>query len=195
MFLDPIATKKFTELAEKHKWQAIVETGTYHADSTLVFSYYAPKVFTVEIEPENYKIALSTINSKGFQVQNYTEKNCVFLKEGKFIYISLANSPEWMKEIMPILPERTLFYLDAHWGEYWPIIDELKAIKNKDCSIIIHDFQVPGKDFGYDQYKGVVLNYALVSEHLMSINPEFEIKYNEEPAGAYRGILYATPRI
>jgi hypothetical protein len=41
-----------------------------------------------------------------------------------------------------------LFFLDAHWYDYWPLLDEIELITSKvpRCVIIIDDFQVPGRN-------------------------------------------------
>jgi hypothetical protein len=39
-----------------------------------------------------------------------------------------------------------LFYLDAHWYDYWPLQDEVKTIsKLSQFVILADDFKVPGK--------------------------------------------------
>ena len=85
--------------------------------------------------------------------------------------------------------------MDAHWSEYWPINDEIRAIKPRPSSVvIIHDFKVPGKPFGYDTYGGVDLDYELVKDALAFVNPDYKIFYNDKAEGKhFRGILYATP--
>ncbi len=115
-------------------------------------------------------------------------------------------SPLALKAILQLFesPEFPVcFYLDAHWGAYFPLPDELNVIahwkgKNK-CVIIIHDCQVPGKDFAYDSYNGKPISYETFKDQLAQINPDFKISYNESyeakepghPVG--QGILYCTP--
>ena len=196
MFKDPIAAKRFAELTLRYHWQSIVETGTYYAESALIFSYYVPFVFTMDINPECFRVSATEVLNKGYVLVGRTETAMLLAKQGKFINLYCADSAKWLSQYLGAVQEPVCFYLDAHWEDYWPILDELKAIQGKkNCAVIIHDFQVPGKDFGYDTYKGVSLNIDLVQENLMAINPGFEICYNEEAAGNYRGILYALPEI
>ena len=65
------------------------------------------------------------------------------------------------------------FYLDAHWGKYWPLRDELRQILRLErCVVCIDDFFVPGKsdaskphgDFGFDVYQGTVLDWGYVRD-------------------------------
>jgi hypothetical protein len=54
------------------------------------------------------------------------------------------------------LGDRPLFYLDAHWYDYWPLCDEIRLISNHlhEAIIIIDDFEVPGRnDCSFDVYK------------------------------------------
>jgi hypothetical protein len=53
------------------------------------------------------------------------------------------------------------FYLDAHWREHLPLKDELEIISNSwnNSVVMVDDFQVPGTEYGYDDYgPGRVLN-------------------------------------
>jgi len=69
--------------------------------------------------------------------------------------------------------QATFFFLDAHWGKYWPLRDELQQIlRLKRFVICIDDFFVPGKsrprkphgDFGFDVYQGRVLDWGYIRE-------------------------------
>jgi len=118
----------------------------------------------------------------------------VYAKDGRRITLILGNSPQVIGEIIEELPEPILLFLDAHWADYWPLLDELKAIRARPNSlIVIDDFKVPGKPFGYDTYKGVCLDWDLLKEPLTSINSSYNIFFGEECSGDYRGVLYAVP--
>ncbi len=75
------------------------------------------------------------------------------------------------------LENNYLFFLDAHWGKDWPLRDELRVIlKLNKFLIVIDDFMVPGKSdpsfpqgsFGFDFYKGQILNWAYIADVLSS---------------------------
>lgn len=66
-----------------------------------------------------------------------------------------------------------MFYLDAHWGKYWPLRDELQQIRRLErFVVVIDDFFVPGKSdpdaprgpFGFDIYDGVILNWGHIAD-------------------------------
>lgn len=72
------------------------------------------------------------------------------------VRIFLGDSPLILNKILPTLKGNTLFFLDAHGGNHWPILDELKVISKfphlKKSVIVIHHFYVPSKNFGFDSY-------------------------------------------
>lgn len=62
--------------------------------------------------------------------------------------------------------DRCFFYLDAHWNEYWPLLDEIRSIGRLDRHVIaIDDFLVPGRpEFGFDLYENTPCSWATVKE-------------------------------
>ena len=55
------------------------------------------------------------------------------------------------------------FYLDAHWEDDLPLLEEIEVIfSHRDrATIMIDDFCVPGTDYGFDDYgAGKTLNLA-----------------------------------
>lgn len=183
MFNDPIAAKKFKDMAKTYGIKTVVETGTYLGDSTLQFAKYVPYVYTVEINQEYYIKAANRVCA---------EKT--LNKKLGVIYLHHGNSPDFISYVIGRIFEPVCFYLDAHWRTYWPLKDELKAIKGKPNSfIIIHDFKVPGKDWGYDIWQGQENSYEYIKDDLAAINPNYKISFNEEAEGNKRGILYAIP--
>lgn len=91
-----------------------------------------------------------------------------------------------------------LFFLDAHWGDHCPLLDELDQIamhEVKPC-IIIHDFQVPATDFGFDKMPdGRPFNLDLIHTHLDAIYGEGGWKHNypTKVEGARRGWISVEP--
>lgn len=80
-----------------------------------------------------------------------------------------ANNLKWQEEN----GHRHLFFLDAHWGPNCPLLDELDTIATanvKPC-IVIHDFQVPGTDFGFDRFPDSGYPFCLeaIAPHLDKI--------------------------
>lgn len=90
-----------------------------------------------------------------------------------------------------------LIFIDSHWeGNPCPLKDELTLISEFDTLpvIVIHDFKVPGKDFGFDTYD-YELCFEEIEPYLQKIYPKgFDYHYNTETNGANRGIIYIYPK-
>jgi hypothetical protein len=96
----------------------------------------------------------------------------------------------------PALPDETLYFLDAHWQEYWPLLDEIKAIRRETGVIVIHDMKVPGRpELGFDSYGGKALAYEYVREALRLWSPGHRITYNDRTDGCShpRGTGFVFP--
>ena len=64
------------------------------------------------------------------------------------------------------LDQDILFYLDAHWNNDLPLVEEIDLIfgKAKNAIVLVDDFQVPGDDgYSYDDYGG---QKALTREYI-----------------------------
>lgn len=129
----------FSYLKDMFKLNKAVETGTWRGETTICLSTIFDKVHTVELNTE---------------VFNSTLENLSYYPN---IEAHFGNSPDILRQILPLLKkDRVLFYLDAHWNEDWPLLEELALIGSThrdNCVIVIDDFQVPGRpDIPYDAY-------------------------------------------
>ena len=93
-----------------------------------------------------------------------------------------------------------LLYLDAHWFNSWPIIDELNqiAILGIKPIIVIHDFFVPKcPNLGYDTYKGQKLDFQYIKPSIEKIYgiSGYKYYYNSKAGGANRGVIYIMNKI
>lgn len=183
---DTFIKGEIEQLVKKFNVKAIVETGTYKGDTTLEFSKLVKQVFTIEISEPYYSEALTKF---------VKSKNIVSIK---------GTSPMEMEKIISGLYGKllrpTLFYLDAHWYKYNPLLDELKVLsklKMSDCLIAIHDFKVPGTDFGFDNFSdGTEYTYEFIKkyiEHIYGVD-KYEFHYNTQADGAHRGIIFIYPK-
>ncbi|MFO7446248.1 MAG: glycosyltransferase [Ignavibacteriaceae bacterium] len=167
------------KLVKKYNIKSIVETGTSEGSSTKEMSSFVENVFSIEVVSETYQRAKER------------------LKDIKNIKLFPGSSPDVMKEMLASVPRPVLFFLDAHWYDYWPILDELKVIKSfpdlKDSVIVVHDFYVPGKDFGYDSYGGQKLDYGYIEKELLEVNPNYKHYYSSKATGKRRGVIYIYP--
>jgi hypothetical protein len=203
---DRYLKEEFEKLVKKFKIKNIVETGTFKGDTTKEFSKRVDNVYTIESKKEFYFEAKSKLKNLG-NVKGF-----------------FGSSPEILKKILPNIKGKTLFFLDAHWGYPWPILKELEEIsknkKFKDSIIVIYDFYVPGKNFGFDYYyhsktkiglfikrgfgflgrllkiplvKKQKLDYPFIKESIEKINPNYKYYYNSIAEGNKRGVIFIHP--
>jgi len=151
-------------LKQKYNLQDAVETGTYHGNTTKALSMLFDKVYTIEIVKDNYEISKKSLAS----VTNAE--------------LFLGSSDKELGILLPKLTgRRILFYLDAHWYEDWPILEELAMIAktHKDnCVIVIDDVKVPGySSVPYDQYKGQPLSYEYIEAAVKNVFTNHSVHY------------------
>lgn len=161
------------------KIKTIVETGTYQADTTISMAEMVEQVITIEINAQYLKYARHQIKQSG-------KNNIISI---------FGSSPKEIEKLN--IDEPILFFLDAHWYEYNPLLDELKAIAEKKYNnsvIVIHDFKVPNKNFGYDSYNGFDYDWNYIESAIKSIyGDNFRYYYNEKASGGNRGIIFIFP--
>lgn len=171
---DPFVQTRVFTLASKHKIATIVETGTYQGDTTQALSFIAP-VVTMELNPELFK--------KTRDMSNVTRLQ--------------GDSATLLPKLLPGIAEPILFYLDAHWEDHSPLLEELQAIRKctKPPVIIIHDFKNPYRpDYGYDSWDCGPYTLELIAPVLAEIYPAgYEHHFNIEAAGQRRGLIYIEP--
>jgi len=118
---------------------SFVETGTFRGYSTEFVACRRPQlpVYTSEISGDNFAIAQKALAD----CKNVTPiKSC----SDEFVAKLLAENK---------LGSLPLFFLDAHWNDYWPLRKELDHIARAGIPavIVIDDFEVPEQpQFGFD---------------------------------------------
>ena len=177
---DRVAREEFARLVKDYQIRSIVETGTYHGITTEYLASLVPLVHSIEIDPRYQTIARQRVG------------------KNKQVKLHLGNSPQVLDHILWGLPQPSLFFLDAHWGGYCPLLDELRAMATmgiRDPVVVIHDFKVPDTTLGYDTYQGKPFSPDYVDPMLPFLYPKgYRTHYNDNSAeGARRGILYVTP--
>lgn len=173
----------FKHICNNYSIKHIIETGTYHGYTTKHLSKMADKVDTVEVVEQNYLTAFA------------------HLKKLKNVKCHLGSSEQVLESILPEMDEGLFLFLDAHWQQYNPLIDELKVIASKKLKpiIAIHDFKVPNNpELGFDTYPkaGIVYEWDWIKESVESIYGKdgFTIAYNDKSEGAKRGVIFIFPK-
>lgn len=158
---DIYAEKEVDHLLKYTKTKIGIETGTSFGSTTTYLSDVLEKVYSIEVNEESYIKAKET------------------LKDVKNIKLYLGSSERVLEKIFnekkELTNENIFFYLDAHWEDYWPLLDELDVISKycKDKAIIcIDDFQIPNRMFGFDSYKNQPLNFEYIKDKLDKIYPK-----------------------
>lgn len=182
---DEFIGKEVAKLVEQFGVNQIIETGTFRGATTKRLAEFAP-VFTVEIDPQNYRFA--------------TQEFMNIKKHGNNITFANGNSVDYLKKWLPSFSDKSLLcFLDAHWNDYCPLKDELKVIAHNQLKpvIVIHDWKVPGRpDLGYDSYQGQDYTYEWIEPELIAIYGKdgYNYHFNEVAAGASRGVIYIYPK-
>ena len=175
---DKIARNKFQQLIEQHKIKTVIETGTYHGVTTEWLASIVDTVHTIELDPRYYETAK------------------LKLEDLANVSMHFGSSPDILRKIMPVIEKPIFFFLDAHWGPYCPMLDELRVIPRESNPVIaIHDFLVPGTTLGYDIYQGKPFSLDYIEGLLPRLYSNgYVTQYNDETAeGARRGIVYISP--
>ncbi len=155
----------------------VIETGTFMGASTKQFANMVKQVHTIESNVEFFNKAKE--NLKG--IDN--------------VVMHFGDSATTIKAALKEIPvNKTVFiFLDAHWGDNNPLLEELKEIKrsNLSCIIAIHDFFNPNHpDYGYDTYGDIVYNYDYIKKDIEEIFINPTILYNTNAIGAKRGVIF-----
>lgn len=170
------------KLVTKFQVEEIIETGTFIGSTTKRLLEFAP-VRSVEIVYRNYQQAVNNLENE---------------QQDRLI-LAFGNSVTLLKEWLPKIKDKSLlFFLDAHWHDYCPLLDEMKTIAENGIKpvIVIHDFKVPERpDLGFDSYKGQDFTFSYIKDAIELIygHQGYAFHYNEQAEGAKRGVIYIYP--
>ena len=174
-------------LKEAHGLTSALETGTCLGSTTAwLVGNFPFHVRSYEISPQYHAIAMERV--PGAKVE----------RPHPMVDLVLEDSRGLVMQDVDGMADRTFVFLDAHWNEHCPLLDELTAIaetKAKPC-VIIHDFVVPGTDFGFDKMPdGRPFNLELIQPYLDRIYGEGKWKHNypTQVEGAKRGWISIEP--
>ncbi len=153
-----------------------IETGTFQGWTTAFFAEIVKNVCTIEINSTYYLEA-----QKNLEGYNNVQQ-------------SFGSSPAILTDLLPEIPstEKILFFLDAHWNQYWPLYDELTVIGRdigRRAIILIDDFMVPGKNYAYDHYENRINDLPSATSYLKTIYPDFYYEYLDGGDPDYQLVL------
>ena len=177
----------------KFNIELFVETGTFVGETIIKVSEWFEKIdqdfgTIVERKPNNillgyfprrklsypiFKASIITSCKKIYSIDIDAKRQEIL--KGLFatnpnIEIIIDSSDAFLKKAIDtgVIPgdKKVLFYLDAHWGKYWPLRDEIREVlKRKQAIIVIDDFLVPYHPFhGFDAYKTEVCGWYHVND-------------------------------
>ncbi|MDB5122407.1 MAG: hypothetical protein JWP94_536 [Mucilaginibacter sp.] len=193
---DTFIAEAFLKFKEDYNIVNAIETGT-HIGSTFEWLYdNFDKVYTCELDKTFFQIACKLLFRKYDDSYQFPESIIDPPDMGEMI-MKNGDSVSFINEIAPILTGESLFFLDAHWNSYCPLLDELAAIASahiKPAVIAIHDFKTRHPEIlGYDCYNGQPydLDWITPSINLIYGN-DWHYEYNtpQKTTGAMRGIVY-----
>ena len=148
----------YPQLFKKYKGnhRLFFETGTHKGDGVQnALNMGFEKVISIEILPEFYKECQSRFDEE--------------IKEDK-VHLFLGDSNEKMEEMLKLITEPSLIFLDGHFSDGSPLWKELEILKNsliKTHTIIVDDMP---------NYFG---NGEKVKEKLLEINPNYTFAYED----------------
>ncbi len=147
------------DLFRRIPFVAAIETGTYfgHTTGYLASALHVP-VHSCEISPRYHHVARRLLRDlPGIHL------HC---EDARFFLDNLSRH-------LPTTSDPVFFYLDAHWYEDLPLVEEVELIAARWQNFVamIDDFEVPGDpEYGYDSYGGRDLNMELLSPALAGAN-------------------------
>ena len=158
-----IVAKEIIKLVNVNKF---VETGIHHGETLeAAVDWFSELYEDFKRKDNSGRYAIYEVDS----VKEYCDAASEKYAKMNNIVIANDSSEKYLKRL---IDENTfheddhcMFYLDAHWYDYWPLRDEMKEIlRLKRAIILIDDFYVPGKPFDYDSYQGARLDLNYIRD-------------------------------
>jgi hypothetical protein len=160
-------------------FKTVIETGTYRALTTMYLRRLSgARIATIEVNARYFEYSKRRLESFA-DVHQYLGHSPEVLER-------LRHDAEWQAE--PVF-----FYLDAHWLNDLPLIDELHVVRQgwHDFAALIDDFRVDGDDgYFYDDYgDGKTLALPLLSgvAELADLRVFWPVASSTRETGARRG--------
>jgi len=134
------------ELIREYDCDAVAETGCFAGDTTLYLARRYPGLPVYSCDTNGECAAFTARRLVGYA---NAEVTC-------------EDSPGMLARVTS-RHARPLAFMDAHWGEDWPLIKELGIVTAAVGIAVIHDFDIGHDRFSYDTYDGVPCGPLLLS--------------------------------
>ena len=141
------------EALARYRIATFIETGTFRGDSLVWLASKFPHVKCVSTEVSRPYYAYAKFHA-------LPRRNVTIFRE---------DSRQFLLGMRKRVRDPVLFWLDAHGRSDWPLLGELKTIRElyKESLALIDDFQVPGRPgFTFDTYNGRPLNLEYIRGQL-----------------------------
>jgi hypothetical protein len=180
---DTFVCNEFLKLKELYNLNVAVETGSCLYSTTKWLGENFEKVHTVEINAEYAKAGVEKV----LAMPNVKPE--------------INDSVTYLKNLQLAETDRAIFFLDAHWGQNCPLIEEMDAIANMKLKyppiIVIHDFFTGDANLGWDEYNGQRFDYDWIEPKVSKMQSAYGHLYrhyfNMQAEGAKRGVIYLVP--
>jgi hypothetical protein len=171
---DDLVAREIRGYHLRHRFRCALETGTWKGHTTVTLARMFPKVVTIEIDRERFEANKPRMG----QFPNVTALH--------------GHSPDVLVGLVADLEYPLFAFLDAHWEENWPLRDELKILLSvrRPKLIMIHDFKVPGRDFGYDRYGKNECSLDYVGDLLPHEECRYRFNGYVAPQSERRGVIF-----
>jgi hypothetical protein len=182
---DHFVEKEILQLRDRFFINTAIETGTCLGATTKFLARHFQKVFSIEINAEYLEIARTLIGDMP-NLQTFHGASEFVLEE--------------IIRTKVLYNDKVIFFLDAHWGAYCPLRDELRIIAEHKLKpvIVIHDFQVPDQPgLAFDSYHGQPFTFEWLKDRFDAIYGEnrYQYHYNTEKESTEIrvGVIYIYP--
>lgn len=179
---DTFLQETYKQLVLKYKPDLLIETGTYEGDTTEYLASFGLPVVTTEINVMNYETSKQKLRG----IENIT-----FL---------LGDSEKSLIRVFDTIKDKKIIaFLDAHWLNDKTLERELYLLSNLTHPpvILVHDFFVPDKPFGFDRWDNHRYDYVYFKRFFdvtYKDDTKYTFRYNEEANGQQRGVIILEPR-
>jgi len=187
---DTFICDEFLRIKDQYNINLAIETGSCMYSTTSWLADNFNIVYTVEVNQEYANYGKHKISHK-FNT-----------------HPTISDSVTYLERLLPQLINKTdncIYFLDAHWGDHCPLLEEMNAICHIQTEqppvITIHDFYTGTEELGYDSYNGQRFDLSFIDSAIKKLEMAFGCNYNahfnkvDQSEGAKRGIVYLTPKI